>query len=515
MLRTSLPLRFKVTLGALGVFVALHLGASGAWIVWERSAALKELDRRLGERVHAVGTRIADDAALLADPAALRALREDIAMDSPLQRCVLIVRGEDGTDVARFPSEGPLARAAIPPPLARDVEEARIVDVARADGEIDQIHVVALSFVAEPGGRFWVQLGAPISDAFDPWSALWTMLVGLPIGALAAGAMVWIIAGRLVGPIQRLTTAARSVSPSNLRGRIDIDPTDSEMARLQKELNDALERLERGYRAQGQFLSNVSHELKTPIAVLLSQAQLLRHKRDAEELGLFAENVEEEMRSMARLVESLLLLARVEHGKELVRQEATSLNEVVLESAERASELARNLDVPLVTNLHLAAEGEGEPELLGDPELLRTMVENLLRNALRFTPAGQPVDLRIVCRLGEASIIVRDRGPGIPREHLERIFERFFQVPGEASKGRGTGLGLAIARSVAELHHGRIAVRNVPGGGCEFEVRLPLARGGPAGKPGRPPPAAPARRAAGKPRRGGASGTQPGRAAAG
>jgi two-component system OmpR family sensor kinase len=288
--------------------------------------------------------------------------------------------------------------------------------------------------------------------------------------------MAWIMAGRLVRPIQRMATAARSVSPTNLRGRIDVEPTDSEIARLQQEWNAALERMERGYRAQGMFLSNVSHELKTPIAVILSQAQVLRAGAAPEELESFAANVEEEMRTMARLVESLLLLARVEHGKELVRRESVSLNEVILEAAERTSELARNMDVPLVTNLHLTTEGEPEPELVGDPELLRTMVENLVRNALRFTPRGEPVDLRVQCGHGEASILVRDGGPGIPREHIERIFERFYQVPGEGDKKRGTGLGLAIARSVAELHRGVIAVRNLDGRGCEFEVRLPLTR---------------------------------------
>jgi two-component system sensor histidine kinase SenX3 len=261
-----------------------------------------------------------------------------------------------------------------------------------------------------------------------------------------------------------------------LRGRIDIDPGDAEIARLQQDLNDALERLERGYRSQAQFLSNVSHELKTPVAVLLSQAQVLRAGGSPEDLTDFAGNVEDEMRTLARLVESLLLLARVGHGKDLVRRVGVPVNDLVLEAAERSSELARSLDVPLVTNLHLTRDGDNQPEVVGDPELLRTMIENLVRNALRFTPRGEPVDLRVTCRQGEASIRVRDRGPGVPKEHLERIFEHFYQVPGERGRERGTGLGLAIARSVAELHDGRIAVRNLPGQGCEFEVRLPLSR---------------------------------------
>ncbi len=142
-----------------------------------------------------------------------------------------------------------------------------------------------------------------------------------------------------------------------------------------------------------------------------------------------------------------------------------------------------------------------EPEIEGDPELLRTLFENLVRNALRFSPSGEPVDLRVTCTPDRASILVRDRGPGIPGEHIDRVFERFYTVTDTEVSGRGTGLGLAIAKSIAELHNGTISVRNCVDRGCEFEVLLPLCRplpateavvepepGAAAGAPPRPPP---------------------------
>ncbi|MCY2961313.1 MAG: HAMP domain-containing sensor histidine kinase [Planctomycetota bacterium] len=471
----SLPLRLKFTLWSLVVFLIVYLATSGTWFIAQNALATSTRDRRMQTDAMGVVDRVVREAHGQIDADLPRRIGEELARTESFQGAHVLLRAEDGTIEARAGDSRLDDREFPVPDPARSGEVARI-DVPIADGTLLSLRSVAREYPAETGARYWIQVVVPADSDSRRDSVAPYFLIGIPIGVIAAAAMAWIMAGRLVRPIQRMATAARAVSPTNLRGRIDVDPTDSEIARLQQEWNAALERVEKGYRAQGMFLSNVSHELKTPIAVLLSQAQVIRQGGDPEELASFARNVEEEMRTMARLVESLLLLARVEHGKELVRRENVAVNDVILEAAERTSELARSLDVPLVTNLHLPAEGESEPELVGDPELLRTMVENLVRNALRFTPRGMPVDLRVTCGQGEASIRVRDRGPGIPREHIERIFERFYQVPGEGAKQRGTGLGLAIARSVAELHRGVIAVRNLEDRGCEFEVRLPLVR---------------------------------------
>ena len=472
---SSLPLRLKFTLWSLVVFLIVYLATSGTWFIAQNALATITREKRLQSEAMGIVDRVVREANGQIDVELPRRIREELERTDDFERSQVLLRAVDGTIEARVGDES-LQETDIPLPGPEQPDAIARVDVPLPDGTQLALRSVAREYPAETGVRHWIQVIVPLESSADNDSVAPYFLIGIPIGVIAAAAMAWIMAGRLVRPIQRMATAARAVSPTNLRGRIEVDPTDSEIARLQQEWNAALERVEKGYRAQGMFLSNVSHELKTPIAVLLSQAQVLRQGADPEELANFAGNVEEEMRTMARLVESLLLLARVEHGKELVRRESVAVNDVILEAAERTSELARSLDVPLVTNLHLPADGEAEPELVGDPELLRTMVENLVRNALRFTPRGEPVDLRVTCGQGEASIRVRDRGPGIPREHIERIFERFYQVPGEGAKQRGTGLGLAIARSVAELHRGVIAVRNLEDKGCEFEIRLPLVR---------------------------------------
>jgi signal transduction histidine kinase len=475
--RSSFSLRFKFTLWSLLVFLSVYLAGAGLWVAWTRARIVRDHDARFAQAVDEASRRLESESRDAADPELVRELRDELLESTSLPRSLVAVWGGEGGVLARAPLLGPLADLQIPAPTAGPPELA----LRAADGSTTYLRGAWAALGSGAVPRAWLLYAAEPPGPLAEGRALQLVAIGALIGIAAAAAMAWIMGGRIVRPIQRMANAARSVSPANLRGRIDVEPIDAEMARLQQDLNDALERLERGYRAQGQFLSNVSHELKTPVAVLLSQAQVLRRGGDADEMAQFAGNVEEEMRTLARLVESLLLLARVEHGKDLVRRVGVPVNDLVLEAAERTSELARSLDVPLVTNLHLGRGGEGQPEVVGDPELLRTMIENLVRNALRFTPSGEPVDLRVDCRQGEASIRVRDRGPGVPKEHLERIFERFYQVPGERGAQRGTGLGLAIARSVAELHKGRIAVRNLPGEkGCEFEVRLPLSRPEPA-----------------------------------
>lgn len=472
---SSIPLRLKFTLWSLVVFLIVYLATSGTWFIAQNALATSTREKRLQSEALGVVDRVVRDAHGQIDDELPRRVRVELERTEDFEHVQVLLRAEDGAVEARA-GDPFLDGVQVPAPGADRPDEIARIEAPLPDGTLVALRGVAREYASETGARWWIQIVVPVESGLDADSVAPYFLIGIPIGVIAAAAMAWIMAGRLVRPIQRMATAARAVSPTNLRGRIELDPTDSEIARLQQEWNAALERVERGYRAQGMFLSNVSHELKTPIAVLLSHAQVLQQGAEGTELQTFARNVEDEMRTMGRLVESLLLLARVEHGKELVRRESVAVNDVILEAAERTSDLARSLDVPLVTNLHLPADGESEPELVGDPELLRTMVENLVRNALRFTPRGLPVDLRVTCGQGEASIRVRDQGPGIPREHIERIFERFYQVPGEGAKQRGTGLGLAIARSVAELHRGVIAVRNLEDKGCEFEIRLPLVR---------------------------------------
>jgi len=311
----------------------------------------------------------------------------------------------------------------------------------------------------------------------DLWSLLGPLdmiVLAIPLGLVVVTIAAWMIGGRAVAPIQRLSRAVEQLSPRSLDSRFKVSSNDAEVSRLEDELNSALERLEEGYGAQAQFISNVSHELKTPIAVLLTRSQVAKLGERGQEERAFVDLVEREMKRLANLVESLLVLARTDMNKNRPG-DPTSVNDLVLEAVQHCRLVAEQSKVRLVPKL-VEDEGEG-PMVSGDPQLLQVMVENLVRNAIRHSPKGRQVSIAAERWGNEVKIAVSDSGPGIPHDYLDRVFERGVRVPpqnGQPDPGTGSGLGLAIARNVAQLHRGQIGVHNRSEGGCSFEVTLPL-----------------------------------------
>jgi signal transduction histidine kinase len=199
----------------------------------------------------------------------------------------------------------------------------------------------------------------------------------------------------------------------------------------------------------------------------------MQQERSEEEYARFVTDVQDGVRSLAQTVDSLLTLARSEAGIPVANVSAVSLNEMVMDAVERCSAAATQREVRLVPELVLPQGDEPDPTVLGDGALLRLMVSNLIRNAIRYSPPDDTVNVTIALEGDSAVITVRDHGPGIPAEFLDKVFDRFFRVGDPKSSFKGAGLGLTIVRGVARLHGGNVQVRNHPDGGCEFTVRLP------------------------------------------
>jgi signal transduction histidine kinase len=207
---------------------------------------------------------------------------------------------------------------------------------------------------------------------------------------------------------------------------------------------------------------------------LLGEAQVLKQqRRSLDEYDVYVGSVQEEMRRLAQVVNSLLTLARAHAGFPLPAVASVSANELVVEAVQRCEPLARPRVIRLVPELAMPEFDAPEPTIEGDGELLCTMLMNLLRNAVRYSYARGTVEIHVGQHNGQAIITVADRGPGIAPEHISSLFNRFYHVPKNGVSG--SGLGLAIAKAVVELHHGSIEAKNRDGGGCEFIVTLPLA----------------------------------------
>ncbi len=474
-------LRLKLTLWFLAIFAITFSGVLvSAWLL-HREATRHQLDERLESLARGVGEMIQDP-------------NRPPWMDrfqslQPTERTfvVLAVRDASGEVLA---SQSLVETGALPPLPQQEAGDVVIrplppESARRLLGRAVTSRIVTYKSTLPDGSVRYIDLATASDIAKETQSFLFDVVVVGALGALlASGLAAWLIAGRAVRPMKQLADAAERVNPEHISGRIDVKGDEHEVEQLRTALNQALTRLEEGYRAQERFISNVAHDLKTPIAVMLTESQVLGTGRTTlEAFEGYRASMIVEMRRLGGLVESFLTLARADQGEALARVIDVPIVDLVMEAIAECDREAAQRSVRLVATL--ADPGrDGELHLRGDPDLLRTMLVNLIRNAIRHSPPTETIDIGMVLRDGAAEISVRDRGPGVPEQFRETVFDRFVQVPSEQRRGSGTGLGLAIAKSVAQMHGGSIALRNCEDRGCAFTVTLPLP--GTAQEPMRP-----------------------------
>ncbi|WP_165064960.1 heavy metal sensor histidine kinase [Paludisphaera rhizosphaerae] len=366
----------------------------------------------------------------------------------------------------RIEVESPgLAGQTLPPPQLGAAEGALNHSDARID-HIGESRVVTGS----THGRI-VQIATPLRsyerDLIALRGVLWTILpAGLVLSTLGG---YW-LAGRALAPVGRMTAAAQRISAANLGERIEVAHEGDELGRLATTLNDMLDRIDQAFVAARRFTADAAHELKTPLASLRAEAEVaLILPRSPEDYREALRSVVEEAERLSRLAERLLLLSGDDAGVELPRR-SFRLDEIVREAVDKASQTAADLGVSL------RMEELPEAIVAGDSDLLRQVFDNLIENALKYTPAGGAVTIRGHNDDSRAVFEVSDTGVGIPADSLPRVFDRFYRV--DASRSRrtgGTGLGLSIVRAVVERHGGSVETESTPGEGSTFQVVLPVA----------------------------------------
>jgi len=288
--------------------------------------------------------------------------------------------------------------------------------------------------------------------------------------ALVAIAGLFVLLGlhRGLAPLIRLRDAVRSPSRSDL-DPIEVAGAQNEIRPLIDALNAYMARVRAQMAAQRRFIANAAHQLRTPLALLSTQASYALRETvpDARQEALVA--LQASSGKLARLAEQLLTLSRAEPGSRRPRTDRIDMTEAarhVLETHAPAA-IKRGIDLGL--------DETGPVPVIGDGTMLREMIVNLVDNALRYTPEGGTVTVKLATLDSEALLTVCDDGPGIPAEEREHVFERFYRLPGAAEDG--SGLGLAIVREVVENAGGSVTLGDGPAGGLVVEVRLPLASG--------------------------------------
>lgn len=302
-------------------------------------------------------------------------------------------------------------------------------------------------------------------------SLLWVLALGLPLAVGAAGVAGYWLAGRALAPVARMTREARSITADRLDARLPVVNPNDELGRLGTTFNALFARLEGSFEQLRRFTSDASHELRTPLAVIRSVGEVaLREQHDEAAYRDIIGAMLEESDRLAQLVHSLLTLARADGGRIVLNLEPLNLADLAAEAANHlrvlAEEKGQQFDVaasaPLVVRV--------------DRAVLRQAVVNILDNAIKYSPEKGSIRLVADRHDGCAVLEITDSGPGIPPEHRDKVFDRFYRVDASRSRAEGGfGLGLAIARWAVEANGGRIEVDSPAEWGSLFRIILPLA----------------------------------------
>jgi two-component system, OmpR family, sensor kinase len=276
----------------------------------------------------------------------------------------------------------------------------------------------------------------------------------------------WWIVSRSLRPVVEISSAAVKISAGDLSQRISIAETESELGQLAAVLNSTFARLEAAFAQQQQFTSDAAHELRTPVSVMLTQAQTaLNRERTAPEYRETVEACQRAAQRMRKLIESLLALARLDAGQEVLKRLRFDFSKTVSDCAELVKPMADERGVKISSALESI-------EITGDSERLAQVVTNLLTNAIQYNRAEGEVNVTLELQSGFAVLTVADTGAGIPPEDLPRVFERFYRAEKSRTGAGNSGLGLAISKAIVEAHGGNIEVSSELDRGTIFTLRL-------------------------------------------
>jgi len=361
----------------------------------------------------------------------------------------------------------------IRPNLPADPPLGHVFTVGGLGKDTNTYHVLATA--APFGGVLLVAI--PLRQADQTLHSLLTVEALVIAGVLLAlGFASWLVVRVGLRPLDRIGHTADAIAGGDLSHRVETTDSRTEVGRLGIALNAMLDRLEHAFSERQasedrlrQFLADASHELRTPLASIRGYSELYRMgaTQDAAEVERSMKRIEDEAARMGVLVEDLLTLARLDEVADEPHVDV-DVSALARDAVDDARAVAPERDIGLAT--------DGETRALGQPDQLRQVLANLLRNALVHTPAGTPVEVSVARSNGEVRAEVRDHGPGLPDADPQALFDRFWRAEAGRERGKdGAGLGLAIVAGIVDAHGGRVEARNADGGGASFVVTLPAA----------------------------------------
>jgi len=336
--------------------------------------------------------------------------------------------------------------------------------------EKDDMHLSCITLVAQSKeyGTVYIQIVKNMRSEYSFMDILFVFMSAADLIGIVASLFVGhSVSRRMLQPISDITKAADKISIKNLKERIDVAGPDDELKKLGITFNSMIDRLQDSFDRQAQFVSDASHELMTPIAVIQGYADLLdrRGKNDPDALEKSITGIKLEAGSMGTLVEKLLFLAKSDSSGLAADKKEFSADSLVRDIAAESR---------LIDAGHRYTSSRNDPAVvLADYSLLKQMLRIFVDNSMKFAPKGSTIDISAQTADGKVIISVMDEGPGIPAADLERVFDRLYTVDkSRTSETAGTGLGLSIARKIADLHGADINAESREGRYTKITVEL-------------------------------------------
>jgi len=462
-LMQRLSIGWRLTLSYLVVFAAAQfLFGIGMWLILRHN--LYEItDDTLADQV--------DDVRRFLEAqkknATVAKLQEEVAETYVLEHAgdYLQIYDAEGEWIYRAPF---LQKISLPPPIPDQVEHSVYKD-EKLDGR--PFRFLSQSLTVR-GRHFMVQTGLPTHEMLQTLVLFRRYLAFFaPLILLAASGLGYWVSGRALAPVDALTRSARAIGGTNLSSRLEQLNTRDELQRLSDTLNEMLSRIEAAFLRVTQFTADASHELRTPISLMRTEAEIaLRKSRSEGEYRDALRHILVEAERTTTLIEKLLSLARADSGREALEIRPFDLRETALKVASEWRTVAGSKTLSFTEGIT-----PDEVPIEGDETVLHQLLNILLDNAVKYTPARGKIDLSLDQTDKAAVLTVADSGIGIADEDQPKIFERFYRADKARSREMGgAGLGLAIAFWIVEQHHGSIEVQSSSGEGSTFVVKLPL-----------------------------------------
>lgn len=459
-------LRFRLTAwyagllaGALLLFgVSVYLGLE-RYLDWNAK-------RTLAEQSRSIGTELLAQYSIKGSEWFAREINEAYAPD--INGHFIRVTQADGSIlyVSGMPKDGSFDPSRIPlPPANIDEDYSRKIKIS---GE-HYLLVQGLAFTRKGGARIVIESGLPYQEIESVLHGLLiTLAIYMPfIVSLAVIGGYWLMR-RSLQPVDEITSRAEGITSTNLSERLPVIKTGDELERLSRSLNRMIARLEDAFQHINRFSADASHELRTPLTILYLELEgiIQNHQLSPELVDQIGSALEETQR-LSSIVESLLVISRLDAGDMQMERVALDLGELTSSTAEQMKLLAEEKAIEMRCNVDSAVYVEG------DRSRLKQVVVNLVDNAIKYTPRGGQVEIRVSADHDHAWLEVADNGVGISAEVLPHVFERFYRADKARSRDSGgVGLGLAIVKAICTAHGAEIKIASAEGQGSRFTVEM-------------------------------------------